>query len=278
MAQLVAIIGASHAPMMLAAPDSAPPQQRSSFFEGWAALRAQIVALQPDVAVIVSNEHFTNFFLDNFPQLCVGVGATHTGPAESWLGVPQGPMTGHEALAQHLLHYSIDHGYEPSFSHRLRLDHGICTVHRLLDPSGQLPIVPIIQNCAVAPMATLRRCYDFGAVLGDAIRSWPSDERVVLIGAGGLSHSVGNPFVGQIDEQFDRWFLAALERGDIESILDVSDDELELAGNGTHEIRSWLTAAGATRVHGANDPSPMHTLVYEPIAPWITGMGLGLFT
>ena len=67
---------------------------------------------------------------------------------------------------------------------------------------------------------------------------------------------------------FDRWFLERLEENDLEDVLDMPDAELELAGNGAHEIRSWLAVAGAVA------PTPARTLAYEPIYPWITGMAV----
>jgi hypothetical protein len=46
------------------------------------------------------------------------------------------------------------------------------------------------------------------------------------------------------------------------------DEEIELAGNGNHEMRSWLAVAGAVA------PTTARTLAYEPIYPWITGMAV----
>jgi hypothetical protein len=120
-------------------------------------------------------------------------------------------------------------------------------------------------------MMPLRRWYAFGVALGEAIRSYVGLDRVALVGAGGLSHFIGVPRVGDIDEEFDRWFLDVLERGDIEAVLDLPDEELELAGNGAHEIRSWLAVAGAVA------PARGQTMSYEPIYPWITGMGVARF-
>jgi hypothetical protein len=57
----------------------------------------------------------------------------------------------------------------------------------------------------------------------------------------------------------------------VEAVLDLPDSELELAGNGAHEIRSWLAVAGALA------PARGQTLAYEPIYPWITGMGVSRF-
>jgi hypothetical protein len=91
---------------------------------------------------------------------------------------------------------------------------------------------------------------------------------VAVIGAGGLSHWIGNPRVGDIEENFDRWFLERLERGELDQVLDMPDEEIELAGNGAHEIRSWLAVAGAV------DGVRARTLAYEPVYPWITGMAV----
>src|SRR3546814_6774126 len=67
-----------------------------------------------------------------------------------------------------------------------------------------IPVVPIIQNCSVAPMPSLGRCYRLGAALRRAIEAWPNPARVALIGAGGLSHWVGMPGMGRVDTDFDR--------------------------------------------------------------------------
>jgi aromatic ring-opening dioxygenase LigB subunit len=86
-----------------------------------------------------------------------------------------------------------------------------------------------------------------------------------------LSHFIGVPRVGDIDEEFDRCFLDVLERGDMDAVLDLPDEELELAGNGAHEIRSWLAVAVALA------PARGQTMSYEPIYPWITGMAVARF-
>jgi len=257
--------------MMLAAPESAPDRARQLWSAAMAELRTVVHSSRADALVMVSNEHFTNFFLDAFPAICVGLGEDHEGPAERWLGVPSHRLPGHAALGRHVARAVMDAGFDPAVAHRLRLDHGFMAVLHQLDPGAQLPVVPIVQNCAVDPMPSLARCYAFGQALGAAITSFPGELRVALVGTGGLSHAVGTPEVGDIDEDFDRWFLAQLERGAVRDVLAVSDEELEKAGNGAHEIRSWLTVAGAAA------PARARVVAYEPIAPWITGMGAVVF-
>src|SRR5262249_10981292 len=132
----------------------------------------------------------------------------------------------------------------------------------------RVPVVPIVQNCGVAPMPTLGRCYRLGGALRRAVEAWPEPARVALIGAGGPSHWGGMPGMGRIDADLHPRVLGPLATGRVEEVLALSDADLERAGNGTHEIRSWLTVAGAVPGRCAR------VLAYEPIAPWVTGMGV----
>lgn len=271
MAEIALAYCASHAPMMSAARDSAPEAQRKNFFGALNQVRDLARERDVQACVVLSNEHFTNFFLENFPQICIGVGERNWGPTEAWLPIDKSWIAGHPALADHIARSTLQDGFDPAFSHLLELDHGVMTVYHELDPQMQLPLVPIVQNCAVEPLMPLRRAYEFGKALGAAVRSFDGLERVAVIGAGGLSHWIGTPEVGDIAEDFDRWFLERLETGTLDQVLDMPDDELALAGNGAHEIRSWLAVAGAVA------PATARTLAYEPVYPWITGMAVSAF-
>jgi len=268
MAELVAAVAASHAPLITAAPETADTGQRERVYAAMAELRMELELARPDVLVVCSNEHFTNFFLDNFPPFCIGIGRRHVGPAETWLRLPRGALPGHPDLGRWLCERALAEDFDPAFSEELTLDHGIMTVLHFLDPDGRIPVVPIVQNCAVAPMPSLGRCYRLGAAVRRAIEAWPTPARVALIGAGGLSHWVGMPGMGRIDAEFDRWFLDRLAAGRAEEVVALTDAEVARAGNGAHEIRSWLTVAGA--VPG----KPARVLAYEPITAWVTGMGV----
>ena len=271
MAQIVLAYASSHAPMMAAARESAPEEQRTHFFDALEWIREEAVRRGVQACVVLSNEHFTNFFLENFPQICIGLGEKNWGPTEAWLPIDKMWIPGHPQLAHHIARTTLASGFDPAFSYQLELDHGVMTVYHELDPGMTLPLVPIVQNCAVEPLMPVRRWYEFGKALGEAIRSFDGLERVAVVGAGGLSHWIGTPRVGDIEEEFDRWFLGRLSEGRIDDILDLPDNEIELAGNGAHEIRSWVAVAGAAA------PAPGRTLAYEPIYPWITGMAVSHF-
>jgi len=271
MAELVMAYCASHAPMMTADRESAPPDQAERFFGALETVRERARAADLQAIVMISGEHFTNFFLTNLPQIAIGLGEGHQGPLEKWLKIPKTIVPGHPGLAEHILSETVAAGFQPALSHKLEADHGFMTVYYELDPTMQLPMVPIILNCTTPPLMTLRQSYDFGIALGDAIRSYPGLERVGLVAGGGLSHFVGEPRVGDIDEEFDRWFLDQLVSGDLKDLLDMPNDELMVAGNGTGEVRAWVAVAGAAR------DSSARALAYEPIYEWINGMGVVLF-
>jgi hypothetical protein len=267
-ADIVLAYAASHAPMMSSARMAAPEEQRNNFFGALDHMKAEAVRRGVEACIVFSNEHFTNFFLENFPQTCIGLGEKNWGPTEEWLPIDKVWVPGHPGLANHVAEHTLNNGFDPAFSHQLELDHGIMTVYYELDNDMKLPLVPIVQNCAVPPLMPVRRAYEFGRAVGDAIRSYTGLQRVAVIGAGGLSHWIGTPRVGDIAEDHDRWFLERLERGELDQILDMPDSEIELAGNGNHEMRSWLAVAGAVA------PATARKLAYEPVYPWITGMAV----
>ena len=271
MAELVMAYCASHAPMMSADRESAPPEKARNFFGALETVRDRARELDVQAVVMLSGEHFTNFFLENLPQIAIGLGDGHQGPLEKWLKIPKTIVPGDPELAQHLMNETVAAGFQPALSYKLKADHGFMTVYYELDPAMQLPMVPIILNCTTPPLMTLRQSYEFGLALGDAIRSYSGRDRVALVGGGGLSHFIGEPRVGDIDEDFDRWFLRQLESDNLGELLDMPNDELAEAGNGTGEVRAWVAVAAAARERKAR------TLAYEPIYEWINGMGVVLF-
>ncbi len=271
MADLVMAYAASHAPMMAADRESAPRDQADRFFGALQRVRERAVKSEVEAVVMLSGEHFTNFFLDNLPQIAIGLGEGHQGPLEKWLKIPKVIVPGDPALAGHILDQTVAAGFQPALSHKMKADHGFMTVYYELDPLMRLPMVPIVMNCTTPPLMTLRQCYEFGTVVGEAIRSYPGLNRVALCAAGGLSHFVGEPRVGDIDEEFDRWFVKQLEHKDLGDLLDMPNDELMEAGNGTGEVRAWVAVAGAMHGH------PGTTLSYEPIYEWINGMGVVMY-
>ena len=271
MAEIVMAYSASHAPMMTADPGSAPREQAENFFGALEQVRDRCRELDVQAIVMMTGEHFTNFFLDGLPQIAIGLDDEHLGPPEVWLQVPKKMVPSDAGLAAHITASLVEQDVQPALSYGMKIDHGFMTVYYWLDNSMELPMVPIVLNCTTPPLMTVKQFHEFGVKLGNAIRSYDGLERVALVAGGGLSHFVGEPRVGDIDEEFDRWFLDILAKGDLSEIIDIPNDELAEAGNGTGEIRAWVALAGAMR------DAPGKVLAYEPVYPWINGMGVVLY-
>jgi Catalytic LigB subunit of aromatic ring-opening dioxygenase len=270
-AEIVMAYSASHAPMMTADPGSAPREKADNFFSALEKVRDKAKETGVQAIVMMTGEHFTNFFLDGLPQVAIGLDEEHLGPPEVWLQVPKKMVPSDAGLAAHITSSLIEQGQQPALSHGMKVDHGFMTVYYWLDPTMELPMVPVVLNCTTPPLMTTKQFWDFGVAIGNAIRSYDGLERVGLVAGGGLSHFVGEPRVGDIDEEFDRWFLDQLGRGDLSEILSVPNDVLAEAGNGTGEVRAWVALAAAM------GSAPGHVLAYEAVYEWINGMGVVLY-
>ena len=114
MADIVMAYGASHAPMMTADPESAPPAQAENFFGALDTIREQATASGAQAVVMMSGEHFSNFFYDNLPQIVDRHRRRARRPAGEMaaeslkLVVP-----GEPGLASHLLAETIAAGFQP---------------------------------------------------------------------------------------------------------------------------------------------------------------------
>src|SRR3546814_2396018 len=68
-----------------------------------------------------------------------------------------------------------------------------------------LPIlVPVYLNDVIMPVIRSSRAAELGRSIRRAVDSFPGNERVAIFGTGGISHWVGGPGMGNINEEFDR--------------------------------------------------------------------------
>jgi len=80
--------------------------------------------------------------------------------------------------------------------------------------------------------------------------SYPEELRVAVLATGGLSHSIGEPTMGEIDEPFDHDCVRLFTAGDEAPLVDFLDTRLLSTGNGAHETRNWVIAHGAAGSRG----------------------------
>ena len=268
MAELAGVYAASHGPMIVRNRDKLTTAENESLDSAFIELGRRITAARLNALVVISPDHWVNFFIDNLPSICVGVGEVHDGPPEPWLkAFPHRKLAGHPALAEHIVRTAVEHDFEPSVSYKLTLDHGFCIP---LWKSGIAPlpaIVPVTFNDIEPPYPTVKRCYAWGTMLAEAIASYPGKLRVGVLATGGLSHSIGEPDMGRIDEAFDRDCIRRFEDGDAPALFDFLNARLPAAGNGASEVRNWVAAHGAARGRG------FELIHYEPIPNVYVGCG-----
>jgi len=266
---LVGVFATSHSPGMTGFPERAEAAQRNAVNDALAGLRARIAALRPDAIIAVSVEHFSNFSLANLPAFAIATAGSYRGPVTAemaaFLNIGQRHYPGHAGLGEHLYRFALESEFDPALVQGdFEFDENFCVPLQFLDPQAQVPLVPVVVNGVNRPAPTARRCYDFGRMLRAAIEAQRLAQRVVVLGTGGLSHWVGMRESGDINEAFDRRFLERLSSGDAARLTDYRQEQIDEAGNGADEIRTWLVAAGAAG-------TGFDILAYEPIPAWLTG-------
>ena len=96
---------ASHAPGITGRAHMADPAIVAEFHGAFRAMAARLKAARPDALVIVAAEHFANFFMNNMPAICVGMGDSYEGPIEdqAWLGIKHARFPGAPTLSMQII-------------------------------------------------------------------------------------------------------------------------------------------------------------------------------
>ena len=270
MARLVGGFAASHGPNIARRWETMEPETREWIETRFGDMRRRIAALRPDALVVHTTDHWVNFFLDNIPAFCVGIGDEHEGPPEPFMKpvFPHETLPGHAGLGRHLLEYAFAADFDPAYSLRLKLDHGMCVPIWLLGLEPMPKIVPVLINLVEKPFPSPARCLAWGRMLRAAIESYPEDLRVAVLGTGGLSHSIGETTMGWIDEPFDHACIELFRSAPDEKIAADLDRMLETTGNGGAEVRAWAVA------HAAAGGRGFDLIGYTPMPMALIGCGL----
>jgi aromatic ring-opening dioxygenase catalytic subunit (LigB family) len=270
MAEIVGVYAASHTPVMINFPHQISPEDLGQVQAGFRELGRRMAASKPDAVVVVSDDHMHNFFLNNLPAFCIGAADRYKTPIEAWLKVEHRVLPGDPGLGAHLIGEALEHDFDPALSMSLILDHGTLTPLELAGFDWEVPVTPVLINCVQPPLPTMRRCHRFGRMLGEALRSYQGAERVAVLATGGLSHDVGTPRMGMVNDRFDRGFLDRLGAGDDEALLAYSETHVNEGGNGAEEVRMWLVAHGIA----APERRGLEVIYYKGFVDWYAGIGV----
>jgi Catalytic LigB subunit of aromatic ring-opening dioxygenase len=231
-------------------------------------LREKIDALRPNVLIVVGDDQHENLIDDNMPPFTIYMGEE----AEASVSLRYLKQARSEnrtryhvdaKMAEALVKGLMDAGFDPSYSKQTRYDgglgHAFARVLKFLIPEPKYRVIPVMVNTYYPPAPSAKRCLQFGQALAAIIRQYPSQDRVVLVASGGLSHT-------KIDEDLDRRFIRALETNETDYMSTMPSSVFR---EGTSEILNWIVIAGAANQKG--------TMVnYSPLYRTRTGVGCAM--
>lgn len=241
------------------------------FFDGYPPVRAWLEKVQPDIAVVIYNDHGLNFFLDKMPTFAIGAAAEYRNQDEGWGLRPVEPFPGAPAFSWHLIESLVAEEFDLTTCQEMAVDHGFTVPMQLMWPERSTwPVrtVPIHVNTVQHPLSTPARCYKFGQALGRAVASWPGEEKVVVLGTGGLSHQLDGERAGFINKPFDLFCMEKMVDDPALLAQYSIADIVELAGTQGPELVHWLMMRGAL----GEQVKKLHSNYHVPISN--TGAGL----
>jgi protocatechuate 4,5-dioxygenase beta chain len=239
------------------------------FFDGFLPVHRWLDDVKPDIAVVFYNDHGLNFFLDKMPTFAIGAAPEYRNADEGW-GLPTlAPFRGQPDLSWHIIEHLVEREFDVTTCQEMLVDHAFTIPLKLFWPkSVPVTTVPVCINTVQFPLPSARRCYALGQVVGEAIRSWDSDRKVVVIGTGGLSHQLDGQRAGFINKPFDLKFMDSLV-DDPEWATQYTIHELvEKTGTQGVELLMWL----ATRAAVPGRVRKVHANYHIPISNTAAGM------
>ncbi len=250
MARIIGGVGTTHVPSIgkaIAESKQNDPYWRP-FFSGFDRVHEWLAREKPDVAVVFSNDHGLNFFLDKMPTFAVGAAEQYRNEDEGW-GIPVSKTAaGIPDLSWHLIENLVSDEFDITMCQDMLVDHAVTIPLSLMWP-GEAPwpvrIVPVSINTVQHPLPSVARCLKLGRSIGHALEDYDSDLKVVVIGTGGLSHQLDGERAGFINKAFDQLCMDELV-ADPDALARYSIPQLvELAGAQGVELLNWVAMRGA---------------------------------
>lgn len=250
MATIVGGVATSHTPTIGFALDANKQDDPvwAPIFKGYEPVQQWLRDKNPDVLFLIYNDHVTSFFFDHYSHFALGVGREF--PVADEGGGPRAlpPIKGHPALAGHVATCLVADEFDLSYFQNKGLDHGCFSPLSLLlphEPEWPVAIVPLQVGVLQFPIPSARRCHKLGQSLRNAIRSYPEDIKVAIVGTGGLSHQVHGERAGFNNTDWDMEFMDLLEK-DPEKLTRITiADYAKLGGVEGAEVIMWLVMRGA---------------------------------
>ena len=250
MAEIVGAYYTSHVPSIGGAIARGLKQDAywKPFFDGFDRVQEWLEEVKPDVAVVFSNDHGLNFFLDCLPTFAVGAAPEYHNADEGW-GLPlYKPFEGAPDLSWHIIEELVESEFDVTTCQKMLVDHALTIPFELAWPDvakWPVKLVPISINTVQHPLPSAKRCLALGRAVHRALKSWEGNERIVVIGTGGLSHQLDGARAGFINKDYDQFCLNNLASDPDMLTHDSIHEIVRQAGTQGVELLNWIAARGA---------------------------------
>ena len=249
MAQLVAGIGVPHSPHYPNQYAKDGPEETPRLYRD---IKAVLDAAKPDAIVVIANDHFNTFFMNNFPTFAIGVTEETYGPNDQ-TKMPDYKLKVPFALAKHLRNVGIAEGFDFSVTEEFGMDHAMMVpLHYLTDGIKQ-PVVPIWVNTFSAPLPSAKRCLALGRMLRKAIETAPGNQRVAVLATGSFSLEIGGPKIDPgkrnsvPDIEWSRHLHRRIKNAEVDALVsEATPERMWKAGNIGGELLNWIVLLGVT--------------------------------
>ena len=250
MAHIIAGVASSHIPAVGAALDLGKTTEPywQPVFAGYDRAKEWFKEVKPDAIILIYNDHASAFSLEMIPTFAIGCAPTFAPADEGWGPRPVPTVEGYPELAWHIAQSTILDEFDMTIINKMDVDHGLTVPLSLMfgQPSAwPCRVIPLAVNVVQYPPPTGNRCYQLGKAIRKAVESFGSDERIVIMGTGGMSHQLQGPRAGFINKAFDKAFLDNLTK-DPDALAKISHlTYVEEAGSEGIELVMWLIMRGA---------------------------------
>ena len=250
MASIFAGLTTSHVPAIGAAVDLGKTRDAywKPVFDGYEFTKRWIQQHQPDVVILVYNDHATAFSLEIIPTFALGCAEQFAPADEGWGPRPVPVVLGHAELAAHIAQSVILDEFDLTIVNKMDVDHGLTVPLSLVfgqPDAWPCRVIPLAVNVVQYPPPTGNRCFNFGRAIARAVASYPQPLRVMIWGTGGMSHQLQGPRAGLINQAFDNHYLDTIGP-DPQALVRIQPLEyLREAGSEGIELVMWLLMRGA---------------------------------
>ncbi len=250
MARIIAGLATSHVPAIGAAVDLGKTQNDywKPLFDGYKPAQKWLSEVNPDVVILVYNDHASAFSLEIIPTFAIGVADEFSPADEGWGPRPVPVVKGHSELAWHLSESLILDEFDITIVNEMPVDHGLTVPLSVTcgEPDEwPFQVIPLAVNVVQYPPPTGKRCFDLGRSIREAIATYEEDLKVVIFGTGGMSHQLHGERAGVINREWDTKFLDGLTQDPMGLIKIPFLEYVREAGAEGIEMVMWLIMRGA---------------------------------